>query len=276
MAPFLTQLSGLMDQGPAWMALTGAGMSTASGIPDYRDANGQWKRPQPIYFQPFMQQAQVRARYWARSMVGWRFFHQVQPNAGHFAVAQLQNQHLLDVVVTQNVDGLHEQAGSTAVVDLHGRLDQVRCMQCSWRLSRQDFQGMLQGRNPGWLDAQAPMAPDGDADLEGVDFSQFQVPPCPQCGGIVKPDVVFYGEHVPPERHQRATAAMHAAGGLLVLGTSLMVQSSYRYAVLAAKLGKPIAIINQGMTRADALASYKLDAPIESALSALAALAASH
>lgn len=275
MAPFLTQLSALLDQGPAWMALTGAGMSTASGIPDYRDANGQWKRPQPIYFQPFMQDALVRARYWARSMVGWRFFHQVQPNAGHYAVVQLHNQHRLGLVVTQNVDGLHEQAGSTAVVDLHGRLDQVRCMQCDYRLSRQAFQSMLEYRNPDWLAAQAPMAPDGDADLAGVDFSQFQVPPCPQCGGILKPDVVFYGENVPPERHQRATAAMHAAGGLLVLGTSLMVQSSYRYAVLAAKLGKPIAIINQGTTRADALASYKLDAPVESALCELAALAAS-
>lgn len=266
----LTPLRTLLDQGPAWMALTGAGISTASGIPDYRDANGEWKRPQPIYFQPFMNDPLVRARYWARSMVGWRFFSHVAPNAGHYAVARLQQQGRLAWVVTQNVDGLHQQAGSDRVIDLHGRLDQVRCMQCAYRLARQPFQTLLEQRNPSWSLATAEVAPDGDANLEGLDFSQFEVPPCPQCGRILKPDVVFYGENVPAERHQQATAALHAAGGLLVLGSSLMVQSSYRYALLAAKLNKPIAIINQGMTRADGLASWLLHEPLEQALSTLA------
>ncbi|THU04578.1 NAD-dependent protein deacetylase [Lampropedia puyangensis] len=265
----LAQLHEWLHQGPAWMALTGAGMSTASGIPDYRDARGQWKRPAPIYFQPFMADAAVRARYWARSMVGWRFFSTVQPNAAHVAVCTLQRQGLLGLVVTQNVDGLHEKAGSSAVIDLHGRLDQVRCMQCGHRMARPAYQTMLEARNPQWLAAKAASAPDGDADLEGVNFSQFSVVPCPICGGIIKPDVVFYGEHVPVERHQQATAALQLAGGLVVLGTSLMVQSSYRYAVLAAQLGKPIVIINQGLTRADGLAKSLIPIPVERALAAL-------
>lgn len=265
----LVQLAEAFSQHATWMALTGAGISTASGIPDYRDAQGAWKRQPPIYFQPFMQSASMRARYWARSMVGWRFFGRAAPNAAHHHLARLQAQGRVPLIVTQNVDGLHQQAGSAAVLDLHGRLDQVRCMACAHRLSRADYQTMLESLNPDWLAHNATVAPDGDADLAVEDFTRFATPPCPVCGGICKPDVVFYGENVPPERHAQATEALHAADGLLVLGTSLMVQSSYRYAQLAARLAKPILIANQGVTRGDDLASLHVHASVEAALAVL-------
>ncbi|KAF1023199.1 MAG: NAD-dependent protein deacetylase [Paracidovorax wautersii] len=252
-----------------WMVLTGAGVSTDSGIPDYRDREGGWKRPAPIQFGPFMRDPLVRARYWARSLLGWRFFGQAGPNAAHQALAQLEQAGRIGLLLTQNVDGLHQAAGSQRVLELHGGLARVRCMGCGALSLRADLQPELQRRNPGWARLTATMAPDGDADLEGRDFSTFDVPPCPVCDGILKPDVVFYGESVPAERHVAAQAALAACDGLLVLGSSLMVQSSYRYAVAAHATGKPVVAVNLGRTRADDLLSFKLETPVAAALAAV-------
>lgn len=257
-----------------WMVLTGAGVSTDSGIPDYRDREGGWKRPAPIQFGPFMRDPLVRARYWARSLLGWRFFGQAGPNAAHQALARLEQAGRISLLLTQNVDGLHQAAGSQRVLELHGGLARVRCMGCGALSLRADLQHELQRRNPAWAQLTATMAPDGDADLEGRDFSTFDVPACPACGGILKPDVVFYGESVPPERHAAAQAALAACDGLLVLGSSLMVQSSYRYAVAAHAAGKPVAAVNLGRTRADDLLSFKLEMPVATALAAVLPTAA--
>ncbi|HEY0296548.1 MAG TPA: NAD-dependent protein deacetylase [Bordetella sp.] len=249
--------------------LTGAGCSTDSGIPDYRDDAGEWKRRPPIDFQTFMGSDLARARYWARGMVGWRRFGQVRPNAAHRALAAMERAGAVVLLVTQNVDGLHQAAGSRAVVDLHGRMDEVHCMNCDWRGPRKDWQEQLEELNPAWADLDAPDAPDGDADLEGVDFSRFVVPACPRCGGIVKPDVVFFGELVPRDRYERAMAALDEAGAVLVVGSSLMVHSGYRYVKEASQRGLPIAAINLGRTRADDLLALKVQQSCSQVLGAL-------
>ena len=168
--------------------LTGAGCSTESGIPDYRDADGGWKRAAPVMFQAFMGDPSIRRRYWARSLVGWRRMRRAQPNDAHFALARLQQQDRVGGLVTQNVDRLHQAAGSAETIDLHGRIDMVRCMNCQQRLPREHLQTEILRLNPAWAELDALQAPDGDADLEGRDFSSFQVPPCAQCGGVLKPD----------------------------------------------------------------------------------------
>ncbi|MEO7051287.1 MAG: NAD-dependent protein deacetylase, partial [Rhodanobacter sp.] len=167
--------------------LTGAGCSTDSGIPDYRDRDGAWKRSLPVTLQAFMQEPATRQRYWARSLIGWPHVERAQPNATHHALAQLERRGRIEQLVTQNVDGLHQLAGSERVIDLHGRLGEVRCMACAWRMRRDAFQHCLLERNRAWQQLQASVAPDGDADLKDQDFSRFEVPPCPHCGGIVKP-----------------------------------------------------------------------------------------
>jgi NAD-dependent SIR2 family protein deacetylase len=240
--------------------LTGAGCSTASGIPDYRDAGGQWKRPPPVTYQAFVGEPAVRARYWARSMLGWPRVAAAMPNAAHRALAQWQASGPLSALVTQNVDGLHQRAGSDAVIDLHGRLDEVVCLACSARLARSDLQRQLQDANPGWSELSAASAPDGDADLDGYDFGRFRVPDCPVCGGLLKPDVVFFGENVPRMRYQAARAALEDADAVLVVGSSLMVYSGFRFVRLAHETGKPTALLNRGHTRADTIADLKLDA----------------
>lgn len=250
--------------------LTGAGCSTESGIPDYRDAKGEWKRQKPVEFQPFMRDPVTRQRYWARSLIGWRSFGRAAPNAAHRALVALERAGRLGLLVTQNVDGLHQQAGSRKVVDLHGRLDRVVCMSCHARWRRTAWQSHLEKCNAGWSELDAPAAPDGDADLEAADFSTFEVPPCPLCGGVVKPDVVFFGENVPRWRHAQAMAALGSADAMLVVGSSLMVFSGYRYALAAARQGKPIAAVNLGRTRADHLLSLKVEAPVGTALDDLA------
>lgn len=252
--------------------LTGAGCSTGSGIPDYRDSDGAWKRPPPMNFRTFMDGAPARARYWARGMVGWRRFGNVAPNAAHLALAQLQRQGRVSVLVTQNVDGLHEAAGSTGVVDLHGRMDRVRCMNCAHVLQRTQMQGWLEDENPGWLHLDATDAPDGDADLDNVDFSQFVVPPCPVCGGILKPDVVFFGETVPRDRVDRANEGLARADAVLVVGSSLMVYSGYRFITAAGRAGLPMAAVNLGHTRGDPFFGVKVPAPCGETLEALLAL----
>jgi NAD-dependent SIR2 family protein deacetylase len=247
--------------------LTGAGCSTDSGIPDYRDLEGGWKRPPPVTLQAFMGEPVTRARYWARSMIGWRRFGSARPNAAHLALARLEHDGRIGALVTQNVDRLHQAAGSREVIDLHGRLDLVRCMQCEVRLPRADVQQWLEALNPDWVALEAGDAPDGDADLDGRDFTGFRVPPCPHCGGILKPDVVFFGEGVPRDRVERAMQHLQAADAMLVAGSSLMVYSGYRFAVMAARQGKPIAALNLGRTRADALLALKVDARCADGLS---------
>ncbi len=259
-----------LHEHPRIVVISGAGCSTEVGIPDYRDASGQWKRPQPVTYQAFMGDELVRKRYWARSMLGWRVMGQAQPGTAHKALALLEQGGWLELLITQNVDGLHSAAGSRHVVDLHGRIDTVRCMACDHTLARADLQQQLLALNPAWAQLYAAPAPDGDADLEGRDFSAFEVPACPHCGtGVLKPDVVFYGESVPRERVQRCQDAMSRADALLIVGSSLMVYSGYRFALAAQEQGKSIAAINQGVTRADALLEFKLEADVGQTLMAL-------
>ncbi|HEX7815212.1 NAD-dependent protein deacetylase [Dyella sp.] len=260
------RLAEFIDRHRRLFVLTGAGCSTDSGIPDYRDTDGGWKRPPPVTYQAFMGEAATRQRYWARSLVGWRRFGRAAPNDTHRALAVLEQQGRLQLLVTQNVDRLHQAAGSEHVVDLHGRLDLVRCMQCETRSTRTLFQEALERDNPAWIEVDATDAPDGDADLDGLDFSTFQIPPCPHCGGVLKPDVVFFGENVPRERVDAGMQAVQEADAMLVVGSSLMVYSGYRFAYAASRAGKPIAALNLGRTRADPLLSMKIDQPCAAAL----------
>jgi NAD-dependent SIR2 family protein deacetylase len=246
--------------------LTGAGCSTESGIPDYRDAEGSWKRAQPVMFRAFMTEPQTRQRYWARSLIGWRRFGHARPNATHHALARLDKNGRVERLVTQNVDRLHQAAGSTKVIDLHGRLDIVLCMACDARIAREDLQNELLRLNPDWERLDARDAPDGDADLESRDFSTFNVPPCERCGGILKPDVVFFGESVPKDRVDTAMLHVEQADAMLVVGSSLMVYSGYRFVEAAARHGKPIAAVNLGRTRADDLLTLKVEQSCAAAL----------
>ena len=211
----------------------------------------------------------TRRRYWARSFLGWRRFRQRAPNDAHRALARLEAMGKSALLVTQNVDRLHQAAGSAGVVDLHGRLDLVRCMGCERRIPRADLQDDLERLNPDWSRLEARDAPDGDADLEGVDFSAFSIPSCRRCGGVLKPDVVFYGENVPRERVETAIEALDQADAVLVVGSSLMVYSGFRFAERAASRGAPIAAINLGRTRADHLLALKVEQECVSALAFL-------
>jgi NAD-dependent SIR2 family protein deacetylase len=266
---YASALQQFIEAHPRLFVLTGAGVSTDSGIPDYRDLEGQWKRPPPVTYQAFMHELPTRRRYWARSMIGWRRFGSAQPNAAHRALARLEQLGHIGLLVTQNVDRLHQRAGSQHVVDLHGRLDEVRCMSCDQRLPRDRFQHLLTAHNPAWVGLDAADAPDGDADLEHADFAGFVIPPCPICGGIMKPDVVFFGESVPRERVDTAMRALIDADAVLVLGSSLMVYSGFRFARLAALEGKPLAAVNLGRTRADDLLTLKIEQRCDEALAFL-------
>jgi len=269
LSPERTDVAALTDfiaAHPRLFVLTGAGCSTGSGIPDYRDLDGGWKRRPPVTLQAFIGDATTRSRYWARSLVGWRRFGRARPNGTHAALARLEAEGRVEVLLTQNVDGLHQAAGSANVIDLHGRLDTVRCLACEARSRREAFQRALEALNPQWLALDALDAPDGDADLEGLDFASFRVPDCGSCGGLLKPDVVFFGENVPRERVERAEAHLAAADAMLVVGSSLMVFSGYRFARAAARAHKPIAAVNLGRTRADDLLSLKIEADCADAL----------
>lgn len=254
------------------VVLTGAGISAEAGIPDYRDADGAWKRRAPVQFREFMTSASVRRRYWARSLVGWPAFAAARPAAGHAALAALERTGALQCTITQNVDDLHRRAGSRRVVDLHGRLARVRCMKCRRRSARATLQAVLAARNPAFIAREAALAPDGDADLEAVEFAAFRVPRCRHCGGILKPDVTFYGETIPSVRNRAADAAIAAADALIVVGSSLMVFSAYRLVRRAAHRGIPVLAVNLGRTRADALIDMKVTARAGVVLPALAAL----
>ena len=256
---------------PRLFVLTGAGCSTDAGIPDYRDTNGDWKRPSPVTFQAFTGDDTTRRRYWARSLVGWPTMAQARPAAAHHALAQLEAAGRVGLLLTQNVDGLHSAAGSQTTIDLHGRIDTVCCLACDTRSPRSALQIELRQRNPHWAALEAHAAPDGDADLDGRDFASFDVPDCPLCGGMLKPDVVFFGESVPKDRVTAAFAALEEADAMLVAGSSLMVYSGYRFVQAAAAAGKPIAAVNLGRTRADDLFTLKVAQPVGETLAALAA-----
>lgn len=253
--------------------LTGAGVSVGSGIPGYRDLNGDWMRAQPIQWQAFRDSEHARRRYWARSMVGWPMLAQAQPNAAHLALAQLGQAGRIGRLVTQNVDGLHQRAGSADVVELHGSIGEVLCLACGSRHARAAIQTLLLRDNPALAEVDAIASADGDAHLEWDALDVFHVPTCPHCDGMLKPDVVFFGENVPRERVAAASHALETADAMLVVGSSLMVFSGFRFCRWAHEAGMPIAAINIGVTRADALFSLKVQAPCGEALSALAARA---
>ena len=266
-APALVEF---IERYPRLFVLTGAGCSTDSGIPDYRDDEGEWKRPtRPIMIQEFMTSERARKRYWARSLVGFRRMIDARPNEAHHALARLESSGRVAQLVTQNVDGLHQAAGSRTVIDLHGRIDVVRCLQCERRLSREHLQLEMERRNPAFAALDALEAPDGDADLEGARFESFDLPACDACGGLLKPDVVFFGENVPRDRVHQAMAALDVSDAMLVVGSSLMVYSGYRFAQAAAQAGKPIAAVNLGSTRADDLLTLKVRERCADALSFL-------
>ncbi len=251
--------------------LTGAGCSTESGIPDYRDTNGEWKHQRPVMFQEFVQSAATRRRYWARSLIGWRRVAAALPNRAHVALARMEDSGLVHHLVTQNVDGLHHRAGSRKVTDLHGRLDVVECLACGELTSRGDFQDRLESRNPAATHAAVDVVkPDGDVEPEGMDYDVFDVPACRRCDGVLKPGVVFFGEPVPRVRVGSAFARLEEADALLIVGSSLMVFSGYRFARAAARIGKPVALINLGRTRADGEVSLKVTAPCGDVLADLA------
>ena len=266
----LPELSERLRDAGRVVVLTGAGCSTGSGIPDYRDPQGRWKHRRPTLYQDFMTRDLVRRRYWARSMAGWPRVAAARPNAAHHALARLEQAGRLAGLITQNVDGLHRAARQRALVELHGRLDRVVCTDCGRGLDRAGHQAELLRLNPGWeaqLDAHAP---DGDAHLEGADYQAFRLPGCPGCGGMLKPDVVFFGESVPAERVATATAWLDAAQALLVVGSSLGVWSGLRFARWAHAAGVPVLAINQGRTRADPLLDLKVEMDCGEALQGLA------
>ena len=271
MSDTLAPLLSFAAQHPRLVVLTGAGCSTEAGIPDYRDATGAWKRSEPMRYQLFVADTLARKRYWARSMVGWRTMATARPTTAHRALVQLQATGRVELLVTQNVDGLHHAAGSTGVVDLHGRIDTVCCLGCGARSPRAALQQELTRRNPAWVGLQALSAPDGDADLEAQDFGQFDVPGCAGCGGMLKPDVVFFGESVPRDRVEAVRAALARSDALLVAGSSLMVYSGYRFVEDALAAGKPVAAVNRGRTRADAVLTLKVEHEVGEALQAVAA-----
>lgn len=267
-APAIADLQAFVQQHAGLLVITGAGCSTDSGIPAYRDTEGAWMRPPPMTFQQFMGTEAARQRYWARSMVGWSMFSGGKPNAAHQALRSLEAKGYTGLLVTQNVDGLHRQAGQSRLLELHGSLASVVCMHCNNRLDRLNYQQQLLNENPAWADMTAVMAPDGDVDLE-TDFSSFRIPACGRCGGILKPDVVFFGEAVPRARVDAVYQALAQASAVLVVGSSLMVYSGYRFVRDAARQGKPVAAITLGKTRADAVLTLKLNAACAPLLTAL-------
>jgi len=245
--------------------LTGAGCSLASGIPTYRGNNGDWQGRQPINHSDFLSKPATRQRYWARSFLGWPTMSCAQPNAAHIAITWLFNQKHLSKVLTQNVDDLHEKSGLSNVQHLHGDLNFVSCLDCSSRVSRIDVQSQLSALNPGLRGLTQPLRsrPDGDAEVSEAFIRGFKVPICQNCGGDLKPQVVFFGDRVPPDIVASSFAALKAADALLVIGSSLKIFSGYRFCREAFQQQKPIMIINPGWTRGDPQASLKIAEPAE-------------
>ena len=254
------------------LVLSGAGLSTESGIPDYRGPTGLARRATPMTYQTFTASAAARRRYWARSHLGWRSIGRAVPNLGHRAVAELGRRGLLTGIITQNVDGLHQAAGAREVTELHGSLHRVICLSCGQRTARTELHRRLAAANPGWdAGPAASINPDGDAVLADDAIESFRVVECAACGGPLKPDVVFFGENVPRPRVQACYTMVERADSLVVLGSSLTVMSGFRFVRHAAKVPVPVLIVNQGTTRGDAYAAATLDAPLGQVLTDLVA-----
>jgi NAD-dependent SIR2 family protein deacetylase len=257
---------------PRLFVLTGAGISTESGIPAYRDADGRWNRPPPVFVHDFLTSPSVRRHYWARSMRGWAVVSKAPPNVAHVALARLQGMGAVERLVTQNVDGLHQRAGSEDVIELHGNLLTVVCLECGASYSRQSIQRQMEVDNPEEMDnpdyrvPTAHVGPDGHAEADGELSQRFRMPQCARCEGMLKPSVVFFGEGVPRDRVELARAALHCADALLVVGSSLKVYSGYRFCEWAHAMGKPIAAVNRGTTRADHLLALKVEQSCSAAL----------
>ena len=255
-----------LDRHPRTLVLTGAGLSTASGIPDYRDRDGTRRGKPPIHGPDFRKSEAVQRRYWARSMIGWPVLAQARPNHGHRAIAGLERIGRIGSVLTQNVDGLHGQAGSHGVLELHGNIHTVVCLDCSALFPRAFVQGQLEDFNPHMAGANATPLPDGDASVEPTELARFRLPFCTCCGGTLMPNVVFFGDNVPPARTAIALEQMERADALLVVGSSLMVYSGFRFCRVAQAAGKPMAAINLGRTRADELLDIKIEESAERVL----------
>lgn len=265
----ITELAALL-RGRRIVALTGAGISTESGIPDYRSPAAQARVRRPIQGPEFVRSAALRQRYWARSMAGWERFRLAHPNDAHHALARLEAAGIVDGVITQNVDRLHHAAGSRAVIELHGALAETMCLACGEVEGRDDLQARMRALNPTWIDGPSPQAPDGDAELSDDVVARFVTPACRACGGVLKPKVVFFGDNVARPVVDSAFAKIASADALLVAGTSLAVFSGYRFLVRAAERGIPIAIVNRGPVRGEERATLKIEASTGEALAALA------
>jgi NAD+-dependent protein deacetylase sirtuin 4 len=267
----LRELYSLMA-GRRVVVLTGAGCSTESGIPDYRGA-GRPARPRgPIQHDAFLRRPEVRQRYWARATIGWARFSGAEPNAAHHALAALERAGVVIGLITQNVDRLHQRAGSRRVVELHGALADVICLGCGGFEARAALQQRLLRANPGWLDRAATLAPDGDADLPDSEVATFRVPACLSCGGVLKPDVVFFGGNVGRTTVEAGWSLIDEAQVLLVVGSSLAVYSGYRFALRARDRGMNIGLVNLGPTRADAIACARVQRPAGETMTTLADL----
>jgi len=250
-------------------ALTGAGISASSGLPVYRDANGSWIHSEPIQGPKFRASEKVRQRYWCRSYFGWQSFSAALPNSAHKDLAALEKNNLVSTVITQNVDGLHQRAGSESTVALHGNLSEVICLNCGHISQRADLQKRLRDNNPEFLKIDFSVAPDGDAIVDDAHIAKFNTADCITCGGVLQPYVVFYGDNVPKLRVQHCMQRLQESRMLLCIGTSLMVYSGFRFCKTAREAGIPVVIINNGVTRADDLASHKVNGGCEEALTQL-------
>jgi NAD-dependent deacetylase sirtuin 4 len=257
-------------RGRRTLVLSGAGISTESGIPDYRGPQGTLRARQPMQYREFVGSEDARRRYWARSSIGWARLADARPNEAHRAIARLERAGFILGVITQNVDGLHQAAGSVRVLELHGSLAEVRCMACGRAEPRTDFQARLFSANPGWESPAAVTAPDGDVDLVPELAAEFSMPRCLYCQGVLKPDVVFFGESVPTARVEAAWAMAAEAEVLLVVGSSLAVFSGFRFVDRAFREGKPVAIVNRGETRGDGMATIRIDGRLGEVLPRLA------
>ncbi|WP_433385668.1 NAD-dependent protein deacetylase [Actinoplanes sp. CA-142083] len=254
------------------VVLSGAGLSTDSGIPDYRGPSGSARRSTPMTYQTFTRDPIARRRYWARSHLGWRTIGQAAPNDGHRAVARLQEQGLLDGIITQNVDGLHQAAGARDVIELHGNLARITCLDCGALTPREEMGGRLDAVNPAFAGVAIAFNADGDAELADESLDGFTTVDCLDCGGMLKPDVVYFGETVPADRVQRSFELVESARTLLVLGSSLTVMSGRRFVLRAVKHGIRVAIVNRGVTRGEPYASLLIDAPLGIVLPHVAAV----
>jgi len=252
------------------VVLSGAGLSTESGIPDYRGAEGSLRRHTPMTYEEFVGSPEGRQRYWARSHLGWRTIARAAPNAGHRAVSALRASGHLSGVITQNVDGLHQAAGALDAVELHGSLDRVICLDCGGTSPREELDRRLRAANPAFEGTATRINPDGDVELAADVVRTFHLVPCEACGtGVLKPDVVFFGENVPRARVEECYRLVDAADAVLVLGSSLTVMSGLRFVRHAAKVGKRVLIVNRGETRGDSCATVRVDLPLGQALTDL-------